>query len=349
MADYSGYAGAKHISTADAPVNDKLPSIVNGDDQPTKLVESPTAGLADLADQSSPQIGDNIKSTVQADSKPPPPHILSERGVEDTEPTVQILQLSSQLSHHSIPSPPAVVLSHPTSGLSPRQSLSMRGLRSSSSPMLSQTLISPIDENEAAHFVSPELLVHSPPPMAPSLIEWRHSLERSTLQSQSTPALVDPASSKQVDHMGNLRRSVSGAANASRMSLPSQQRSATPEYQRSGAFSPTRMASYDSHQPPRSNSTMTPSKRASLLASWRGSIRQDLAVNSVPRDTLGQRRADMLNEKHHHRLSKHREEVNKVYQENAFDQVMRRGDMQALHREAMRKMQAKANEHLSTS
>ena len=94
---------------------------------------------------------------------------------------------------------------------------------------------------------------------------------------------------------------------------------------------------------------MAPSKRESLLASWRGSIRQDLAVHSVPHDTLEQRRADMLHEKHHHRLRKHREETNKVYQENAFDQVMRRGDMQTLHREAMRKMQAEANKHLSIS
>ena len=104
---------------------------------------------------------------------------------------------------------------------------------------------------------------------------------------------------------------------------------------------------FDPHLPQRSSSAVNAQKRESMLATWRQSMRQEVALSSVPKDAAKTRRAEMLVEKEQSRMSHKYSEVNKIYQENAFDQAMRRGDMQELHKEAMRKMQANANKHVS--
>lgn len=76
-------------------------------------------------------------------------------------------------------------------------------------------------------------------------------------------------------------------------------------------------------------------------------MRQEAVVSTVPNETVESRRAEMMMEKHQSRMSRKHSEATKLYQENAFDQAMRRSDMQELHKEAIRKMQASANKHVS--
>ena len=84
-----------------------------------------------------------------------------------------------------------------------------------------------------------------------------------------------------------------------------------------------------------------------MLASFRQSMRQEVALNAVPKETVESRRADMMMEKQQAKVNQQHSEATKIYQENAFDQAMRRRDMQELHKEAMRRMQANANRHVS--
>jgi ribosomal protein S21 len=55
------------------------------------------------------------------------------------------------------------------------------------------------------------------------------------------------------------------------------------------------------------------------------------------------RRAAMLSEQRNREFREQMLEEERKARENAMDQMMRRGDMQDLHREHLRRMQAKAN------
>ena len=85
-----------------------------------------------------------------------------------------------------------------------------------------------------------------------------------------------------------------------------------------------------------------------MLADWRASSRQSLAQSVELAITAEQRRADMLMEKQQTPVSKQRQGPTRQYKDNVFDQARKSSssDIQALHREAMSKMQAKANKHV---
>lgn len=83
-----------------------------------------------------------------------------------------------------------------------------------------------------------------------------------------------------------------------------------------------------------------------MLASWRHSVRQDLASNQQPNFSVDARRQDLMMEKYQSSLNQQQQAMAVNYRDNAFDQAMRRGDMQDLHKEAIRKMQASANKHV---
>lgn len=83
-----------------------------------------------------------------------------------------------------------------------------------------------------------------------------------------------------------------------------------------------------------------------MLATWRESMRHDVATTATPEATVEQRRADMLLEKHQSMLGRQHQEVEKKYRDEAMDQAMRRRDMMEAHKEAMRRMQASANKHV---
>jgi len=83
-----------------------------------------------------------------------------------------------------------------------------------------------------------------------------------------------------------------------------------------------------------------------MLATWRESMRRDVAMTTVPQATVEQRRADMMMERQQSRLGKQHKEVEQAFRDEAMDKAMRRGDMIEAHKEAMRRMQAGANRHV---
>jgi predicted methyltransferase len=70
------------------------------------------------------------------------------------------------------------------------------------------------------------------------------------------------------------------------------------------------------------------------------SQQQGAVVNVAPQENIQYRRAQMLSEMEQKRLLEDQARVMNHQKQMQIDQVMRRPDMQELHREAMRKMQA---------
>ena len=82
-------------------------------------------------------------------------------------------------------------------------------------------------------------------------------------------------------------------------------------------------------------------RRENLLAEWRMSQQQGAAKSVVPKQAVDARRAQMLLDKEHKKLVDEQQKATQQQKQYAIDQVMRRPDMQDLHKEVMRKMQAK--------
>jgi hypothetical protein len=329
---------AKHISTAEVPIDDQ-PNAVLGDalaESSIHLVEAPAPvrveelvqtpvnagaainGPASFKSAQVPARSDRPHFTVR---RPPETHMALGGATLDDMKDVPTLHRS--FSDQSLTNAPTIVIRPPTSAGGQRSSLP-RLVRSTSTPRVNQTLPSTIDENAETPTpsISPPL---SPPPTSPT-----HSASL-PLAAQLERAPGNP----------HLIRS------ASYQSLP-RPTPANHFYQQAIATtSDTRLSSlHDSRQPLQRASTFVPGKRDSMLADWQGSLRRESTITAVPQATLNQRRAEMMLERRQSEQSKQREEVTQQYREKVFEQAMRTTDMQALHREAMRKMQAKANKHI---
>jgi len=103
---------------------------------------------------------------------------------------------------------------------------------------------------------------------------------------------------------------------------------------------------FDSHQPEGRTSNFVPGKREAMLAAWRGSMQHDLAAANEPQHGLEQRWTELLANKEQSQLNKQQHEANQQHRDLTFNQAMRSSDMQALHRQVMKKMQAKAGKHV---
>ncbi|XP_014552224.1 hypothetical protein COCVIDRAFT_19632 [Bipolaris victoriae FI3] len=102
---------------------------------------------------------------------------------------------------------------------------------------------------------------------------------------------------------------------------------------------------FDSHQPQRTNSAQSNSKREQLYAGWRDSIRDAAPAQTSTTYIIEQQRAALLFERRQKELEKQQREMVQQQRASQMDSMMRSGHMLDAHREAMRKMQASANRH----
>jgi Domain of unknown function (DUF4203) len=337
-----------------------------------------------VSQQPSPDIinpNTDLNRTFSGKSNNSSSHLPSGRGSWDSTTQPDILQvLNSQLRQGNSS---AIDLSRSSSVTSQPGLVATRGLRSSSTPALGQILMTPpIDENAEVAFPPPVRPSVSPLPNASAtLMAQRDSFLRNKhaqfaarntpspsdmmysqppLRSNSRLSMIEEAVPRSASRLSYFddREAASPMRSASRLSLPIANEDDIPLSQRKAiiqqqpvTFLPeTRLSAtndFDAHLPQRASSAAMAQKRESMLASWRESMRQELALNAVPKDTVESRRAEMLMEKQQSKMHQQHSEVTKVYQENAFDQAMRRRDLQELHKEAMRKMQANASKHVS--
>jgi hypothetical protein len=239
----------------------------------------------------------------------------------------------------------------------------MRGVRSSSTPLLSQTLVElPIEEDPqelgAARF--------APSPMPGStLMGKREGMARNKVSTMSfnpyssTPnvnimAPSDAASARGVRLEGqdsdntslSERKQLVDQENmtlAQRKQLIQNQQ-LQPQQRRQGTWPlAEHTQGFDSHQPKRT-SGIDQSKREAMLATWRESVRQEIApVQPVVADEG--RRTAMINDRKQKEMEKQQQAMAATYRDTVFDNMMRRGDMLDLHKEAMRRMQAAANKN----
>jgi Domain of unknown function (DUF4203) len=347
---------------------------------PAALVSSPPPSQRQTSTIPS-SLPSEVNRTFSYESNVSNSHLPSGRASWDSTTQPDVSQVwNSQLRQETASS---AGLSRSASVTSLPLPITTRGLRSTSTPVPGQSLMtSPIDENAEVEFLPPTRPSISPLPSAgASLLAQRDSLLRSRhsqltarntgsptemlysqppVRSTSRLSLIDEAGSRSTSRLSNFEDGdpILPSRSASRFSLPimneddmtlSQRRAMI--QQQSVAFLPeNRLAAtdnFDAHLPQRNSSAVTAQKRESMLAFWRQSMRQEVALTAVPKETVESRRADMMMEKQQSKMNQQHSEVTKIHQENAFDQAMRRGDMQELHKEAMRRMQANANKHVS--
>lgn len=103
---------------------------------------------------------------------------------------------------------------------------------------------------------------------------------------------------------------------------------------------------FDSHQPVRQSSAPSPSAREQQLASFRASIMQDMQNTAVPKLNVERQRSALWQERQVEEQRRVLEAQRKGEFESAFDERMRRGDMLDIHRDALRKMQARASKNV---
>jgi hypothetical protein len=100
---------------------------------------------------------------------------------------------------------------------------------------------------------------------------------------------------------------------------------------------------FNSHQPQRTNSGQSDSRREQLYAGWRDSIRDAAPAQTSTTYIIEQQRAALLFERRQKELEKQQREMVQQQRVSQMDSLMRSGHMLDAHREAMRKMQASAN------
>lgn len=99
---------------------------------------------------------------------------------------------------------------------------------------------------------------------------------------------------------------------------------------------------YDSHQPARQPST-TSVQQSARLNQWRQTLEADVQAKQPPRVVETNARQNMMDDRRQSELRHAKRKEEESRRQSAIDEAMRRGQLDGAHRDAMRKMQAKAN------
>lgn len=231
---------------------------------------------------------------------------------------------------------------------------SARGLRSSSSPILSSPLVaSPIEEGVEASF---------PPRFAPSsthLMSQRDSMIRN--RPSSTSLLRTSWSNASLDQPQPPLHALPEDENISlsqRRSLLQQHRHSAPRLHRSSsgpvtsgpvtpvyAHPPSHTYRAPTPQPLSAHPSYTPFPRDSTLSAWRASLQPSTTAHY--RDVeIENRRASLMDEKRRESTSRQEVRARESQSQLVRERGMRKGSMLELHQAQMRKMQAEANRSL---
>ncbi|KAK5112687.1 hypothetical protein LTR85_011198 [Meristemomyces frigidus] len=98
---------------------------------------------------------------------------------------------------------------------------------------------------------------------------------------------------------------------------------------------------YDSHQPKRTN-TVDSVKQSTMLTQWRQSLQQDAAAKQ-PLLAEENARLAMINQRRQSELQHQLKDVERANRQSAMDIAARSGQLHDVHRDALSRMQAKAN------
>ncbi|RVX71419.1 hypothetical protein B0A52_04991 [Exophiala mesophila] len=316
---------AKHIAEADAPVYEEPETIQASDvEAPTHLAKA-TAPSGSIIDENQPVVdvppAEPLPSTVKAGG--------SGVGIA-VQPTPSQRSLPRAEARRSATKAP----SRPNS----MQSLKLpghRGSRTSFNPGSTTSLVTtPIDENVPTEFT------------APGGFNRRSSTSPYMLPNRHSSAGSLPLTSFGGPHSAHVSNNVrlSGVYDRPQYRTTSQE-----NLQSSSLVQGVRRDSYNSRLPAERNLANEAQKRQSLLADWRLSQQQGASSSNLMSKAMDVSRAQMRADKENQKMQQEYDQTAQQRKQYAIDQVMRRPDMQDLHREAMRRMQASANEKLRSS
>ena len=134
------------------------------------------------------------------------------------------------------------------------------------------------------------------------------------------------------------RRSLMQLNNQTSPTLPA---SPTPAHKPRASIYST--MAYDSHQPARHASTNS-IQQSARLNQWRQTLEADVQAKQPPRVVESTARQNMMDGRRQSELRQARKKEEEGRRQSAIDEAMRRGHLDGAHRDAMRRMQAKANE-----
>jgi hypothetical protein len=349
---------AKHLSNADAPEVEEL-----------KLEEYPTERLETVSEVAAPVKVEELQQTAENAMPPPAPVSRTVSQLSNHEPirssSVQSKHPSDQelvSRNNSLQSLPPQV---------PQQSLGRTlGYRTSSSPAIPQQIVeSPVEENFPP--ISPNLSSNKfSPPTVPygstsTLMGKRDNMLRGKNTYYNNPSALNstPEFSSQSPYQQQPAQFISdpttriGSDAGSVYNYPNPNidddnisLSARRDLIRKSSLQqvtsphiPQGPIPFDSHQPRRESGIPPPQVREQQLASWRASLQHDLHSGVTPKMTIERQRSALWQERQAEDQRKALEERMRNQRDSAFDERMRRGDMLDAHREALRRMQAKAN------
>ena len=238
---------------------------------------------------------------------------------------------------------------------------SARGLRSTSSPMLTSPLVeSPIEEGvetsfptrfapSSTHLMSQRDRMIRNRPSSTSLL--RTSWSNATLDQHPALRTLDedediPLSQRKTllqkhrHSLPHLHRSSSGQLSAavqptyshSRVSIPN-----NPQNLRSPTPTP---------QPLSQRPSPTPAPRDSTVSAWRASLNATNTTAHYRDQEIDARRASLMDEKRRESNSRQEQRDAQDRTQHVMDRGMRKSSMMELHQQQMRKMQAQANKSL---
>ncbi|KAK0365942.1 hypothetical protein LTR59_004573 [Friedmanniomyces endolithicus] len=99
---------------------------------------------------------------------------------------------------------------------------------------------------------------------------------------------------------------------------------------------------YD-HHPPKRSSTVNNTKQVNMLTNWRQSLQQDTSARQPLIEEEGARQA-MMSERRKAEHEQQRQQAKRASRESVMDSAMRSRQFHGAHRDAMRRLQAKANQ-----
>jgi hypothetical protein len=313
---------AKHIASAETPIYDE-PDTVDGvrEELPTRVIP-PTTGIG-----REPFVEGDAVEMMPARTAP-----LSVRaGISGVGVAHDRASVQRSLSHEA--------RRRDTAPASLAQSAKMAGKRSirhSSNPTSGAPLaITPIEEGVPAEFQALKSADHRPPWGSPSyVVPHRYSsaplLSSGALRPYGSQGSASPYSGS-IYGQSQVNGSVGPQAY-----IP------TPDLG-------TRLDSYNSRQPQQRDHRKDADRRVSMLAEWRVSQQQQVARESDDVGAVDAGRTKMKMAKDHQKMWEQYQRDEQQRKQQAMDRIMRRPDMQELHREAMRKMQANAYARLRSS
>lgn len=314
---------AKHISVAEVPICDEPETIDGSDELPTQLAKP--------IPEEEKKVETNLPAVEVPQAEMLPPSVKANNGGVGiaTSPAVAQRSFSDPDRRKSTAKAPSRTGS--------MQSLKLPGHRNSRNsfdPGSTTSLVTtPIDENVPTVFAAqknPARRVSSGPYMLPNRMSSSSSL---TGPSGPRPHTSQTAATPYYH-------------NSSAVSVP---QSIRPMSQHAPIPIGTRLDSYDSRQPPRRETRSNAERRESLLAEWRLSQQQRATTSGISGAAVESSRAQMQAERENKRMTEEYLKREQQRKQQTMDQVMRRPDMQDAHREAMRRMQANANNNLRNS